>query len=93
MGAKLAKVRGGLVIDERYTQPCGLYQHKNIDGKKLRKLIIDGKLAPCYPGVEETSGREQERLEECPICFLVRLKAACLALLCVKRGSLLELTR
>lgn len=72
MGAKLTKVRGGLVIDERYTQPCGLYQHKNIDGKKLRKLILDGKLAPCFPGVEDVSGREQERLEECPICFLVR---------------------
>lgn len=72
MGAKLAKVRGGLVIDERYTQPCGLYQHKNIDGRKLRKLILDGKLAPCYPGVEDITGRENERLEECPICFLVR---------------------
>jgi hypothetical protein len=54
-------------VDERYTRPQGLYDHHGIDQKKLRKLILEAKLAPCYPGADEASGD----LEECPICFLV----------------------
>lgn len=55
------------MVDEKYTRPQGLYQHKNVDHKKLRKLILDSKLAPCYPGDEDYGGCD---LEECPICFL-----------------------
>jgi hypothetical protein len=54
-------------VDERYTKPQGLYPHGSIDEKKLRKLILDFKLAPCYPGQDESA----MDLEECPICFLV----------------------
>jgi hypothetical protein len=54
-------------VEERYTRPQGLYELHGIDQKKLRKLILEGKLAPCYPGADEASGE----LEECPICFLV----------------------
>nr|DAD33875.1 TPA_asm: hypothetical protein HUJ06_012726 [Nelumbo nucifera] len=64
MGNKL--VRRRQVVDEKYTRPQGLYQHKDVDHKKLRKLILDSKLAPCYPGNEEYAFD----LEECPICFL-----------------------
>ncbi|KAF3341512.1 Protein SIP5 [Carex littledalei] len=53
-------------VDERYTRPQGLYPHGIIDEKKLRKLILDFKLAPCYPGEDELA----MDLEECPICFL-----------------------
>lgn len=53
-------------MDERYTRPQGLYVHKDVDIKKLRKLILESKLAPCYPGGEECC----VDLEECPICFL-----------------------
>ncbi|KAJ4798137.1 Protein SIP5 [Rhynchospora pubera] len=53
-------------VDERYTRPQGLYPHGSIDEKKLRKLILDCKLAPCYPGEDELA----VDLEECPICFL-----------------------
>lgn len=53
-------------MDEKYTRPQGLYQHRDIDHKKLRKLILDSKLAPCYPGDDDCS----LDLEECPICFL-----------------------
>ncbi|KAJ6829382.1 uncharacterized protein M6B38_358115 [Iris pallida] len=53
-------------VEDRYTRPQGLYQHRDIDHKKLRKLILDSKLAPCYPG-DDDSGLD---LEECPICFL-----------------------
>lgn len=54
------------MVDEKYTRPQGLYNHKDVDHKKLRKLILESKLAPCYPGDEECTCD----LEECPICFL-----------------------
>jgi hypothetical protein len=65
MGNKLGRRRQ--VVDEKYTHPQGLYNHKDVDQKKLRKLILESKLAPCYPGDEETACD----CEECPICFLV----------------------
>ncbi|KAL5989938.1 hypothetical protein ACLOJK_010833 [Asimina triloba] len=65
MGNKLGRRRH--VIDEKYTRPQGLYEHRDVDHKKLRKLILDSKLAPCYPGDDECAFD----LEECPICFLV----------------------
>lgn len=64
MGNKLGRRRQ--IVDEKYTKPQGLYQHKDVDHKKLRKLILDAKLAPCYPGDDDCSCD----LEECPICFL-----------------------
>jgi hypothetical protein len=64
MGNKLGRRRQ--VVDEKYTHPQGLYNHKDVDQKKLRKLILESKLAPCYPGDEETACDR----EECPICFL-----------------------
>ncbi|CAH9096103.1 unnamed protein product [Cuscuta europaea] len=66
MGNKLGRRKQ--VVDEKYTRPQGLYQHKDVDHKKLRKLILDSKLAPCYPGDDECGGNSE--LEECPICFL-----------------------
>ena len=50
-GNKLGRKRH--VVDEKYTRPQGLYQHKDVDHKKLRKLILDSKLAP-YP-IQETT--------------------------------------
>lgn len=67
MGNKLGRRRQ--VIDEKYTRPQGLYHHKDVDHKKLKKLILESKLAPCFPGDEECTCD----LEECPICFLVWL--------------------
>ncbi|KAI4323137.1 hypothetical protein L6164_022767 [Bauhinia variegata] len=64
MGNKLGRRRQ--VVDEKYTRPKGLYNHKDVDHEKLRKLILESKLAPCYPGDEECT----YDLEECPICFL-----------------------
>ncbi|KAK2968732.1 hypothetical protein RJ640_005919 [Escallonia rubra] len=64
MGNKLGRRRQ--VVDDKYTRPQGLYQHKDVDHKKLRKLILDSKLAPCYPGDDDCACD----LEECPICFL-----------------------
>ncbi|CAO2833256.1 unnamed protein product [Amaranthus hypochondriacus] len=69
MGNKLGRKRQ--VVDEKYTRPQGLYQIKDVDYKKLRKLILESKLAPCYPGGDDcdcSSGNAL--LEECPICFL-----------------------
>nr|CAD1842264.1 unnamed protein product [Ananas comosus var. bracteatus] len=64
MGNKIGRRRQ--VVDEKYTRPQGLYEHRDIDQKKLRKLILESKLAPCYPGDDECS----LDLDECPICFL-----------------------
>ncbi|KAK7257092.1 hypothetical protein RIF29_30818 [Crotalaria pallida] len=64
MGNKLGRRRQ--VVDEKYTRPQGLYNHKDVDHKKLRKLIRESKLAPCYPGDDDCA----YDLEECPICFL-----------------------
>ncbi|CAH8390566.1 unnamed protein product [Eruca vesicaria subsp. sativa] len=65
MGNKLVG-RKRQVVEEKYTKPQGLYMNKDVDIKKLRKLILDSKLAPCYPGDDESC----HDLEECPICFL-----------------------
>ncbi|KAE8706141.1 interactor of constitutive active ROPs 1-like isoform X1 [Hibiscus syriacus] len=64
MGNKLGRKKQ--VVDERYTRPQGLDLDIDVDIKKLRKLILESKLAPCYPGDEECCSD----LEECPICFL-----------------------
>uniref|UniRef100_A0A7I4A0P6 RING-type domain-containing protein n=1 Tax=Physcomitrium patens TaxID=3218 RepID=A0A7I4A0P6_PHYPA len=64
MGNKITRRRH--VIDERYTRPQGLYPHRDVDQRKLRRLILESKLAPCFPGEEESA----TDLEECPICFL-----------------------
>lgn len=66
MGNKITRRRP--VIDERYTRPQGLYPHRDVDQRKLRRLILESKLAPCFPGAEDPA----TDLEECPICFLVR---------------------
>lgn len=43
-------------MEERYTKPQqGLYMSKDVDIKKLKKLILESKLAPCYPGDDEDS--------------------------------------
>ncbi|KAL9232494.1 hypothetical protein vseg_007602 [Gypsophila vaccaria] len=65
MGNKLGRRRQ--VVDDKYTRPQGLYQIKDVDYKKLRKLILESKLAPCYPGCDEC---DCALFEECPICFL-----------------------
>ncbi|AQL02006.1 Protein SIP5 [Zea mays] len=53
-------------VDERYTRPQGLYPHPDIDLRKLRRLILEAKLAPCHPGADDA----RADLDECPICFL-----------------------
>ncbi|CAI5471853.1 unnamed protein product [Closterium sp. Yama58-4] len=64
MGNKVTKRR--YTVEEQYTHPQGLYPHRDIDLKKLRRLILDAKLAPCHVGGDEPSSD----LDECPICFL-----------------------
>ncbi|KAJ3683095.1 hypothetical protein LUZ60_013322 [Juncus effusus] len=54
------------VVDNRYTRPQGLYQHQDLDEKRLKKSILEFKLSPCYIGEDEF----HPDLEECPICFL-----------------------
>ncbi|DBA84088.1 hypothetical protein WJX77_008642 [Trebouxia sp. C0004] len=63
MGQKSSKAPQ---IEARYLAPQKLYCYSEVDLRKLRKLIKDRKLAPCFPGVDS----ESRELEDCPICFL-----------------------
>lgn len=56
-----------MAVDERYTASQGLYPHPDIDLKKLSRLILEVKLAPCHSGSEDP----RPYLDECTICFLV----------------------
>lgn len=64
MGNKSTRHRD--CIEEIYTRPQGSYVCQDGDYRKLRRLILNGQLAPCYPGAEEFA----PELDECPICFM-----------------------
>ncbi|KAF0698320.1 Aste57867_11040 [Aphanomyces stellatus] len=51
---------------ERFTRPTGLYKSCLWDQKVVRKLIVNRKIAPRYPGSEIPTLDSYE----CPICFL-----------------------
>ncbi|OQS01072.1 hypothetical protein THRCLA_05778 [Thraustotheca clavata] len=65
MGNSSVKARHAKEL-ERYTRPTGLYKSCLWENKIVRKLILERKLAPRYPGSE--SPRDDSY--ECPICFL-----------------------
>ncbi|KAI3996585.1 hypothetical protein MKX01_009417 [Papaver californicum] len=68
MGNKICSARRNMV-EERFTRPQRLIRQPSyVDYKKLRKLILNEKLAPCFDGVEDISD-DSDDLEECPICF------------------------
>lgn len=70
MGNRISirKGSGRRPVEERLTRPRRLVlESSNVDYKKLRKLILSEKLAPCFDGAEESN----PDLEECPICFFV----------------------
>ena len=43
------------------------------DERSLRRLILDPKIAPFYPGSDEPAPDR----EECPICMLVSVARSC----------------
>ncbi|KAJ8497292.1 hypothetical protein OPV22_007844 [Ensete ventricosum] len=56
-------------VEERLTRPQRiLRQPTDVDYKKLRKLILARKLAPCFDPLDELPHHPRD-LEECPICF------------------------
>ncbi|CAL9071141.1 unnamed protein product [Musa textilis] len=56
-------------VEERLTRPQRiLRQPTDVDYKKLRKLILARKLAPCFDALDELPHHPRD-LEECPICF------------------------
>ncbi|TDH66904.1 hypothetical protein CCR75_008505 [Bremia lactucae] len=52
---------------EKYTQPTGLYPTCPWEHKAARRLILERKLAPRFPGQE---AKEGFFTLECPICFM-----------------------
>ena len=71
MGASLSRKSS---YDERMLRPIGQYNVRDSDLRKMRKLIIEGKLAPFFRGEDEcneaAADAKGEDVEECPICFL-----------------------
>jgi len=51
----------------QFVEPTGLYSTCNWDVKVIKRLVINKKLAPIYPGREDCN---EDGYEECPICFL-----------------------
>eukprot|EP00612_Vaucheria_litorea_P001444 CAMPEP_0171452710 /NCGR_PEP_ID=MMETSP0945-20130129/708_1 /TAXON_ID=109269 /ORGANISM="Vaucheria litorea, Strain CCMP2940" /LENGTH=418 /DNA_ID=CAMNT_0011977429 /DNA_START=96 /DNA_END=1352 /DNA_ORIENTATION=+ len=51
---------------ERYCKPTGLYSSCPWDTGTVRKWILDGKVAPRFPSIEDSDSHN----EECPICFM-----------------------
>ncbi|MQL91308.1 hypothetical protein Taro_023916 [Colocasia esculenta] len=68
MGNRICGLRRRGPVEERLTRPQRLArQPSNVDYRKLRKLILSRKLAPCFDAFEDPASD----LEECPICFFV----------------------
>ncbi|XP_042486065.1 E3 ubiquitin-protein ligase DA2L-like [Macadamia integrifolia] len=66
MGNRICRSRRS-TVEDRFTRPQRLVREpSDFDYKKLRKLILSEKLAPCFDGVEESNNPD---FEECPICF------------------------
>ena len=57
---------GRLNIPEELLKPAS-YQMDSKHQKRLKKMIVDGKLAPCYRPKE---WQDDDNPEECPICLL-----------------------
>jgi len=51
----------------KFSNPNGLYPTCSWDLKVVKKLILEKKLAPFYPGNDEKTSNDAD---ECPICFL-----------------------
>ncbi|TYZ63365.1 hypothetical protein PybrP1_000649 [[Pythium] brassicae (nom. inval.)] len=52
---------------DKYTQPTGLYPSCPWELKAARRLILEKKIAPRFPGCE---AKESGFTQECPICFM-----------------------
>lgn len=58
-------------VESKHCTTIGLYPKCSWPPKTIKKLIMDKKLSPIFKGVEDpTTGVE---MDECPICFLVRI--------------------
>jgi len=51
---------------EKYTKPTGLYENCPYDERTVKRWVLNGTLAPIYPGSDHPS----DSTEECPICFM-----------------------
>ena len=52
-------------LESKHCSTLGLYDSCSWDNKTLKKMIIEKKLAPIFPGADC-----KDDLEECPICML-----------------------
>ncbi|KAL6756525.1 hypothetical protein V8C86DRAFT_68161 [Haematococcus lacustris] len=65
-------------VPEHLCRPSGLYRNNQIDLRKLRALIREGKLVPCFPGAEEAIVSRTEQTAALPVVQrLLRRKKQC----------------
>ncbi|ETV97771.1 hypothetical protein H310_09124 [Aphanomyces invadans] len=51
---------------DNFTRPTGLYKSCSWEHKAVRRLVLERKIAPRYPGSDAATANSYE----CPICFL-----------------------
>ncbi|XP_062227693.1 E3 ubiquitin-protein ligase GW2-like [Phragmites australis] len=67
MGNVASGRRRPAAVEERLTRPRRLLRElPDVDAGRLRRLIRNGDLAPCFDAAEDAVGGQGE---ECPICF------------------------
>ena len=60
MGLKVSK-HGA--VDPQHLAPQGLYPYMcDVDLKRLRKYILAGRLAPCFPGMDSDEAKVRHRV-------------------------------
>lgn len=57
-------------IDARFLAPQKLYCYSEVDLRKLRRLIKDRKLAPCYYGSDRDAQQDCEEVRAFTACQL-----------------------
>ena len=55
-------------VEAKYSSLNGVYPSCAWEPKTIRKIILEKRLAPLYPGAEEKTSPFED---ECPICMLV----------------------
>ena len=69
MGLKVSKC-GARSVHPEHLIPQGLYPLHDVDLKRLKKYILTGRLAPCFPG-QEGDGDEASSRSLQPAAVLI----------------------
>jgi hypothetical protein len=62
----------GPLVPEQYCRPSGLYKTDRVDLKKLKALVQEGQLVPCFPGTEEAATNPEYERAACVLLQILR---------------------